>query len=137
MDFVIVFFRDVLDGPLYIAVSVVCSILICSCIGYMGERYLEEKKQGEEFASKHVSADDQAMTTEDVKKALQTSLTMENGEIQKVAGPAAQQEASPAPVEDAAEQSPEGQLEEEAVEENANVVYAIGGAQVEELLEDD
>ena len=44
MDFVIVFFRDVLDGPLYIAVSIVCSILICSCIGYMGEKYLVEKK---------------------------------------------------------------------------------------------
>ena len=69
MDFVIVFFRDILDGPLYIAVSIVCSILICSCIGYMGEKYLVEKKEGEEFASKHTSVDDKPLTAEEARKA--------------------------------------------------------------------
>ena len=135
MDFVIVFFRDVLDGPLYIAVSIVCSILICSCIGYMGEKYLVEKKEGEEFASKHTSADDKPLTAEEAKKVLQTatSQTAENGEA--VAQAAADVAVSEAP----AEQSPEGetQEEEEEVEENASVVYAIGGGQVEELLDDD
>ena len=82
MDFVIVFFRDVLDGPLYIAVSIICSILICSCIGYMGEKYLAEKKEGEDFASKHATADDKPLTAEEAKKALETatSQTAENGE---------------------------------------------------------
>lgn len=135
MDFVIVFFRDVLDGPLYIAVSIICSILICSCIGYMGERYLVEKKEGEDFASKHATADDKPLTAEEAKKALEaaTSQTAENGEA--VAQAAADVAASEAP----AEQSPEGetQEEEEEVEENASVVYAIGGGQVEELLDDD
>lgn len=135
MDFVIVFFRDVLDGPLYIAVSIICSILICSCIGYMGEKYLSEKKEGEDFASKHATADDKPLTAEEAKKALETatSQTAENGEA--VAQAAADVAVSEAP----AEQSPEGetQEEEEEVEENASVVYAIGGGQVEELLDDD
>lgn len=137
MDFVIVFFRDVLDGPLYIAVSIVCSILICSCIGYMGEKYLEEKKEGEEFASKHTSADDKPLTAEEAKKALQTatSQTAENGEA--VAQAAAEADAQSEAV---AEQSPEGATEvseEEKVQITANDVYSIGGGQIEELLEDD
>lgn len=44
LDFVITFFRDILDGPLYIAIVIINSILICSCIGYLGERYLNHKK---------------------------------------------------------------------------------------------
>lgn len=136
MDFVIVFFRDVLDGPLYIAVSIVCSILICSCIGYMGEKYLEEKKEGEEFASKHTSADDKPLTAEEAKKVLQTatSQTAENGEA------VAQAAADAAQSEEVAEQSPEGATEaseEEEVQITANDVYSIGGGQIEELLEDD
>ena len=136
MDFVIVFFRDVLDGPLYIAVSIVCSILICSCIGYMGERYLEEKKEGKEFASKHTSVDDKPLTAEETKKVLQTatSQTAENGEaVAQAAADAAQSEA-------VAEQSPEGATEASEEEEsqiNANDVYSIGGGQIEELLDDD
>lgn len=136
MDFVIVFFRDVLDGPLYIAVSIVCSILICSCIGYMGEKYLEEKKEGEEFASKHTSADDKPLTAEEAKKVLQTatSQTAENGEA------VAQAAADAAQSDEGAEQSPEGATEvseEEEVQITANDVYSIGGGQIEELLEDD
>ena len=136
MDFVIVFFRDVLDGPLYIAVSIVCSILICSCIGYMGERYLEEKKEGKEFASKHTSVDDKPLTAEEAKKVLQTatSQTAENGEA------VAQAAADAAQSEEVAEQSPEGATEaseEEEVQITANDVYSFGGGQIEELLEDD
>lgn len=137
MDFVIVFFRDVLDGPVYIAVSVVCSILICSCIGYMGEKYLEEKKQGEEFASKHTSVDnDKPLTAEEAKKALRSNVTQSAENTEAVQQAAAEAAASEAP----AEQSPEGEVDledEEPVEENASVVYAIGGGQVEELLDDD
>lgn len=136
MDFVIVFFRDVLDGPLYIAVSIVCSILICSCIGYMGEKYLEEKKEGKEFASKHTSVDDKPLTAEEAKKVLQTatSQSAENGEaVAQAAADAAQSEA-------VAEQSPEGVTEaseEEETQINANDVYSIGGGKIEELLDDD
>ena len=137
MDFVIVFFRDVLDGPVYIAVSIVCSILICSCIGYMGEKYLDEKKQGEDFASKHASVgDDKPLTAEEAQKSLQNNVVQsaENNEaVQQAAVEAAASEAL-------AEHSPEGEVDledDEPVEENASVVYAIGGGQVEELLDDD
>jgi hypothetical protein len=137
MDFVIVFFRDVLDGPLYIAIAVICSILICSCIGYLGEKYLDEKKQGEEFASKHVTADDKPLTAEEARKALANNLENPNAQsaLQEAQAAVAQEGASQEP---AVEQSSDGQEEEdEKPEENANIVYAIGGGQIEELLEDD
>lgn len=55
MDFLIVFFRDVLDGPLYIAIAIINSILICSCIGYLGEQYLNRKKSQADFNSTYAS----------------------------------------------------------------------------------
>lgn len=55
MDFIITFFRDVLDGPLYIGITVICGILICSCIGYLGEQYLNKKKAKEEYDSTHTA----------------------------------------------------------------------------------
>ena len=53
MDYIITFFRDILDGPLYIVVVIVCAILICSCIGYLGEQYLNKKKAKDEFEATH------------------------------------------------------------------------------------
>lgn len=76
MDFVIVFFRDILDGPVYIVVVSICSILICSCIGYMGERYLEEQKKikthndGNKIDSK-VATGSQVVATKSVKEPSQ------------------------------------------------------------------
>ena len=57
MDIIITFFRDVLDGPLYIVVAIVNSILICSCIGYLGEQYLNKQKQKQEYMTTHISVD--------------------------------------------------------------------------------
>ena len=47
MKFVIIFFRDILNGPLYIITSVICGILICSCIGYLAEQAQIKKKEEE------------------------------------------------------------------------------------------
>ena len=55
MDFFITFFRDVLDGPLYTGVSITCGILICSCIGYLGEQYLEKFNVKEDTKNESVS----------------------------------------------------------------------------------
>jgi hypothetical protein len=44
MDIFVTFFRDVLDGPLYIIVVIINLILICSCIGYLGEKRLKKKE---------------------------------------------------------------------------------------------
>lgn len=49
MDFIIVFFRDILSGPLYIVICVINSILICSCIGYLGEQYLNKKNASTQY----------------------------------------------------------------------------------------
>lgn len=54
MDIIITFFRDVLDGPLYVVIAIINSILICSCIGYLGEQYLNKQKKKEEYAATHV-----------------------------------------------------------------------------------
>lgn len=43
------FFRDILDGPLYIVIAILNFILICSCIGYLGEQYLNKKKEKKLF----------------------------------------------------------------------------------------
>ena len=55
MDFIISFFRDVLDGPLYITVSIICGILICSCIGYMGEQYLKKQEAKKQYEATHAA----------------------------------------------------------------------------------
>ncbi len=55
MDFIIVFFRDILSGPLYIALVVVNTILICSCIGYLGENYLNRKKSNAHYEETHAA----------------------------------------------------------------------------------
>lgn len=49
MDFIVVFFRDILDGPLYISIVIINSILICSCIGYLADNYLKRKKAIEDY----------------------------------------------------------------------------------------
>ncbi len=59
MDIIITFFRDILDGPLYIGVVIVNSILICSCIGYMGEQYLNKQKAKQEFEATHAQVENQ------------------------------------------------------------------------------
>lgn len=58
MDFIITFFRDVLDGPLYTVVSLICGILICSCIGYLGEQYLKKKESEKEYNDTHAVISD-------------------------------------------------------------------------------
>lgn len=49
MDFIIVFFRDILDGPVYTIVTVICSIFLCACIGYLAEKRQKEKQEKEQY----------------------------------------------------------------------------------------
>lgn len=53
MDFFITFFRDILDGPIYMVVSIICGILFCSCIGYLAEVHFNKKKQAIEYQNTH------------------------------------------------------------------------------------
>lgn len=57
MDFIITFFRDILDGPLYIVVTVISVILICSCIGYLAEVSLNKKKAKKQYEASYASID--------------------------------------------------------------------------------
>ncbi len=49
MDFIITFFRDILDGPVYTIVTVISSIFICASIGYLAEKKQREKKEKEQY----------------------------------------------------------------------------------------
>lgn len=53
MDFIITFFRDILDGPVYIIVAIISGILICSCIGYLAEVSINKRKAKEQYANEH------------------------------------------------------------------------------------
>lgn len=55
MDFFITFFRDILDGPVYIVVAILCGILFCSCIGYLAEVHFNKKKQALEYQNTHAN----------------------------------------------------------------------------------
>ena len=55
MEYVISFFRDTLNGPVYIIVSIIAGILICSCIGYLAEQSELKKKQKKEYDNTHAS----------------------------------------------------------------------------------
>lgn len=60
MDFIIGFFRDVLDGPLYVITTIINIILICSCIGYLAEQSLNKKKQKEQYDNTHANIENKA-----------------------------------------------------------------------------
>lgn len=55
MEFIITFFRDILDGPIYIVVAIICIILICSCIGYLAEASLNKKKEKQKYDETHAT----------------------------------------------------------------------------------
>ena len=44
MDSFVIFFRDTLDGPLYIVVVIVAVILLFACIGYLAEKSINRKR---------------------------------------------------------------------------------------------
>lgn len=55
MDIIVVFFRDVLDGPLYIIVALISGILFCSCIGYLAEQNNLKKAAKEKFTNSYAT----------------------------------------------------------------------------------
>lgn len=55
MDFIIIFFRDILDGPLYIIVALISGILFCSCIGYLAEQNNLKKKAKEKLNNSYAT----------------------------------------------------------------------------------
>jgi len=51
VESIINFFTEVLNGPLYYVMVVICIILIFACIGFLAERSLKEKKEKEKYAN--------------------------------------------------------------------------------------
>ncbi len=74
MDIIVVFFRDILDGPLYIIVALISGILFCSCIGYLAEQNNLKKAAKEKFNNSYatVANIDNSVT------AMQTAPTQSN-----------------------------------------------------------
>ena len=54
MEAIIVFFRDLLNGPLYTVVFIVCLILILVCISGIKKNILEVKEKKEKLAASRV-----------------------------------------------------------------------------------
>lgn len=74
MDFIITFFRDILDGPLYITVAVISGILICSCIGYLAERSIMKKNAKKQYDAEHFNVD-KNVTNETSKEVDEVTIT--------------------------------------------------------------
>ena len=83
LDFFVTFFRDILDGPLYTGVAITCGILICSCIGYLGEQYLDKFNVKEDTKSESVSSDVSITADSTVQNAVNVN-TVETQVIQNV-----------------------------------------------------
>lgn len=88
MDFIVVFFRDILDGPLYIAIVVINSILICSCIGYLADNYLKRKKAQENYNNTYATVGSNAGVSVGTAQAPQQAQPQA---VQQQAAPAAGQ----------------------------------------------
>lgn len=67
MDFIITFFRDVLDGPLYIVIAVIAGILICSCIGYLAERSIIKKREKKKYDQEHFNVDTSSIANSNIE----------------------------------------------------------------------
>ena len=63
MDTIIGFFRDTLDGPIYIVWLVGCLILIFACIGYLAEKGIKNKKEKEKYANVNDTNNDVPVAT--------------------------------------------------------------------------
>lgn len=76
MKFIITFFRDILDGPLYIVVSIISVILICSCIGYLAETSLNKKKSRKEYEASHANLSTNQDMTQQIQSTTPQALSM-------------------------------------------------------------
>ena len=54
MEAIIVFFRDILSGTLYVVVSIVCSVLILLCLFLLVKRSKKLKGKVEEYEQSHI-----------------------------------------------------------------------------------
>ena len=78
MDFIVVFFRDILDGPLYIGIVIVNSILICSCIGYLADNAIKRKQAKENYNNTYVSVDNYAGVNVGVVSQAQSGVAVQS-----------------------------------------------------------
>lgn len=87
MEFLLWFFRDFLDGPLYIIVVIINTILICAGIGYFAEKSQIQKKKKQEFDNNYVSVSNpttQNINTNynSINQDINTNSNVINGNIQ-------------------------------------------------------
>lgn len=83
MDIIVVFFRDILDGPLYIIVALISGILFCSCIGYLAEQNNLKKAAKEKFNNSYATVANidnsvTVTTTPDQSSVLNTPINTSN-----------------------------------------------------------
>lgn len=84
MEYVIMFFRDVLDGPLYIVVAIIAGIFVCSCIGYLAEQSENRRKQDEQKKNEYVSVSNQNTTSIKNEQSINNNATNTVQNVQSV-----------------------------------------------------
>ena len=90
MDFIISFFRDTLDGPLYIVIAILCGILICSCIGYLGEQYLKKQEAKKLYDETHAAIVGETVDASTLTAATDTQVAGVTALEQSVVAPMAE-----------------------------------------------
>lgn len=86
MDFVITFFRDILDGPIYIIVAIISGILICSCIGYLAEVSINKKKAKEQYDNEHYQETNNSYDNSAVSMKTKTIVSDATNPINNIGG---------------------------------------------------
>ena len=83
MDFIVIFFRDILDGPLYVIVAFISGILFCSCIGYLAEQNNLKKVAKEKLNNSYatVANIDNSINSNVSTSATTTSVPTESSSI--------------------------------------------------------
>lgn len=81
MKILLWFFRDFLDGPLYIIVLIINTILICAGIGYFAEKSQIQKKKKQEFDNNYVSISNPTTNNNFVNQDINTNSNVINGNI--------------------------------------------------------
>lgn len=86
MDFIITFFRDILDGPVYIIVAIISGILICSCIGYLAEVSINKRKAKEQYDNEHYQETGNSYDNSAVSMKTKTIAPNANNPINNIGG---------------------------------------------------
>ena len=139
MDIVVVFFRDILSGTTYTVTAIVCSILICSCMGYLIDKKDKKKALASQYTGVETLTVNQTTTSQPV---MNTTPQPEAVPVPQEPTPVPQEEVKPNPQSEAAPAPQQKETQPEVLmpaeeEHKDEVVFApeANPAPIEEIVE--